>query len=208
MALVRIASISSPFDRARLLAPAMDLVRRALALGLLPEREPVQRLDMALVRGIAERASAAGVGRDAALGILARPGVGERLAELIERLGEALAASPMPERELKELARVFDLDALATLSGTSAVSLRRYLAGTRRVPDAVAARLHWLALVTGDLLGAYNEVGARRWFERPRSALDGRPPAHVLRGPWKPEDPDVERIRALAAALAGVGAAT
>ncbi len=85
----------------------------------------------------------------------------------------ASAASPLPDRELTELGQVFDLDALARLIGSSSVSLRRYQAGTRRVPARLAERLHWLALVVGDLRGAYNEVGVRRWFERARSGLGG-----------------------------------
>lgn len=208
MAQIRIRSVSSPLDRPRLIEPAVNLVRRADAVGLLPDKEPVERLDMVLVRRIAEEASAAGVGRNAAVGILGRPGTDERLASLIERLDEAMTASPLPDRELAGLSRIFDLDTLATLTGSSAVSLRRYLSRTRHMPDAIAERLHWLALVVGDLLGAYNEVGVRRWFERPRSALDGRRPSDVLRGGWAPDDPAVERIRALAAALAGVGTAT
>ena len=208
MSMVQIRSVSAPLDRPVLTGPAVNLVRRADAVGLLPDREPVQNLDMALVRRIAEEASAAGVGRNAAVGILGEPGTNERLASLITRLDEAMAASPLPDRELRELTTIFDLDALARLVGSSAVSLRRYLAGTRRAPDAVAERLHWLALVVGDLHGAYNDIGVRRWFDRPRSALGGRPPAGVLRGDWDPADPDVERVRELAAALAGVGAST
>ena len=206
--MIRIGAISAPLDRPALLGPAIDLVRRALATGLLAERPDIERLDLALVRDIAEEASAAGVGRDAAVGILGRPRSPERLAGFIGRLAEALVASPLPDRELRVLASVFDLDDLGRLTGTSTVSLRRYLARSRTVPDALAARVHWLALVTGDLLGAYSEIGARRWFERPRSALDGRAPATILRGAWDPDDPEVEAVRALAAALAGVGGAT
>lgn len=208
MTVVRISAVSAPLDRPTLLGPALDLVRRALATGLLAERPAIERLDLALVRDIAEEASAAGVGRDAAVGILGRPGSHERLAAFIGRLADALAASPLPDRELRVLAAVFDLDGLARLTGTSAVSLRRYLAGSRTVPDALAERVHWLAMVTGDLLGAYTEVGARRWFERSRTALGGRAPATILSGAWDPDDPSVEAVRQLAAALAGVGGAS
>jgi uncharacterized protein (DUF2384 family) len=207
MSSIRIRSISAPLDRPGLTEPAIDLVRRADAVGLLPGSEPVELLDMTLVRRIAEEASAAGVGLSAAAGILGQPGTDERLASLLRRLDEAMAASPLPEQELRALADVFDVDSLARLSGASAVSLRRYTSGARRVPDVVAERLHWLALVVGDLLGAYNEVGVRRWFERVRTALDGRRPSEVLRGDWGPDDPDVERVRLLAASLAGIGSA-
>jgi hypothetical protein len=70
------------------------------------------------------------------------------------------------------------------------------------------ARIHWLALVLADLAGAYNEFGSRRWFDRKRSQLEGRSPREVLVAGWDPADPDVERVRELAAALAGAGAAT
>ena len=80
-------------------------------------------------------------------------------------------------------------------------SLRRYLSGARSTPDEVAARLHFLALVTGDLAGAYNDVGIRRWFVRPRKLLGDRAPAHLLERTWRPEDPGPRRVRDLARAL-------
>lgn len=206
--LIQIASASAPFNRPRLIGPAVKLVRRAAALGLLGRDREVDRLDLALVREIAERASAAGVGQDAALGLLRGERSTERLAALIERLDDALIANPLPERELAAVVDVLGLDVTARLACTSTVSLRRYLAGSRTAPDAVAERVHWLALVIGDLAGAYNDLGIRRWFERPRSALAGRAPADVLSAGWLPDDPAVATVRGLAAALAGTGAAT
>ena len=35
----------------------------------------------------------------------------------------------------------------------------------------------------GDLAGAYNDIGVRRWFERQRTRLDGNTPAQALGGP-------------------------
>jgi len=208
MALVRLATVSSPFNRPALLEAAIGLLRHAAALGLLDKRETVDDLDFELVREIATEASAVGVGRDAALGILGSAKSSARLASYIERLDEALIASPLPERELRELGSLFDLDDLADLLGTSEVSLRRYAAGARTIPDELAERLHWLALVVGDLAGAYNEIGIRRWFERPRSALGGLSPRQALGREWQPNEPMPEEVRRLAAALAGVGAAT
>lgn len=126
----------------------------------------------------------------------------------MERLQDALAESPLPERELPGLLKVFDLENLADLIGTSGVSLRRYLAGSRTMPDMLASRVHWLALVLSDLAGAYNDFGIRRWFERERTQLHGRSPRQVLGRDWDPDSPDVDKVRELAAALAGVGAAT
>ena len=204
--MIRIATIDAPLNSAGLRGPALDLVRRALAVGLLRDRPVVGKLDLDLLRGIAREASAAGIGRDAALELLGKPSP-RQLGSVIGRLEDALASSPMPGRELAVLLEVFDVDQLAPLLDTSAVSLRRYLAGSRTVPDVVAARVHWLALVSSDLAGAYNALGIRRWFDRPRSQLDGRSPRQVLRRGWDPDDRGAEQVRALAAALAGPGGA-
>jgi hypothetical protein len=88
----------------------------------------------------------------------------------------------------------------------SVSSLRRYLSSERQTPDDVAARLHHVALIVGDLLGAYNDVGVRRWFDRPRSALGGRRPAAVLSGNWNPDDPSPRRVRDLAQSLVTLAA--
>lgn len=204
--MIQIATVEAPLNRPGLLGPAVGLVRRALAVGLLRDRERVDRLDMDLLHGIAREANSAGIGQNAALALLegAPP---SRLGSLIERLDRALRESPLPEREIEELLRVFDVDQLAALVGTSPVSLRRYLVRSRSVPDAIAARIHWLALVAADLAGAYNQVGIRRWFERPRSQLDGRAPRDVLGRQWDPDGEEVERVRRLAVTLAGPGGA-
>lgn len=208
MAAVRISTVEPPLDRPALVDPAIRLMRRALALGLIGGQETVNRLDLELLRRIAQAASAAGIGQDAAVALLQGHPAPNRLAMLIERLDDSLAESPLPDREVPELLRVFDRDELATLAGTSSVSLGRYLAGSRAWPDELATRVHWLALVLSDLQGAYNEFGVRRWFDRERVQLDGRSPRQVLGAEWDPASPNVERVRQLAAALAGVGAAT
>lgn len=205
--MIQIATVEAPLNRPALLGPAIGLLRRALALGLLRDRERIERLDLDLLRGIAREASSAGIGHDAALSLFDRP-TPARLGSAIARLDDALAGSPMPQRELAQLGDVIELDQLAGLVGTSEVSLRRYAAGTRSVPDEIAARIHWLALVAADLAGAYNPIGVRRWFERPRSQLGGRAPRQLLRGGWSPEDSAVQRVRELAAAVAGAGGAT
>ncbi len=208
MAAVRISTVEPPLDRPALVDPAIRLLRRALALGLLADQERVDRLDLELVRRIAREASTAGIGRDAAIALLQSDPGANRLAGLIERLDDSLAQSALPDREVPELLRVFGRDELAALAGTSSVSLGRYLSGARAWPDALAARIHWLALVLSDLEGAYNAFGVRRWFDRQRAQLDGRSPRQVLGSEWDPASQEVERVRQLAAALAGVGAAT
>jgi hypothetical protein len=206
--MIRLTTVASPLDEAGLADPSVGLLRRAAALSLLDEDQTVTRLDLDLLRTIAQRASAAGIGRDAAIAILQGPSTPERLRLLIARLDEALSESPIPDRELPELLRVFPRDDLASLAGTTSVSLGRYLAGSRRWPDELAGRIHWLALVVSDLAGAYNEFGIRRWFGRERTLLGGRSPRQALGADWDPADPEVERVRVLAASLAGVGIAT
>jgi len=205
---IQIISVDAPLTRQTLLAKAFGLVLRASAVGLLAGRERIDRLDLDLLREIARSAAAAGIGRDAALGMLESDLSPTRLATLIERLDEALIGSPLPDRELRQLRLTFELDQLAKLLGTSEVSLRRYLAGSRDVPDTVAARAHWLALVSADLGGAYNQIGVRRWFERPRAQLEGRSPREALGPNWTPDTSAATAIQGLAAALVGPAAAT
>ena len=125
----------------------------------------------------------------------------ERLSALLKKISEALTESPVPEREWRAVERVLGLEPLARLIGISASSARRYFSGTRTTPDKVAARLHFLAFVVGDLAGAYNDVGVRRWFYRPRKLLNGNTPAQLLGGDWGPDDDGPRQLRELAAAL-------
>ena len=90
------------------------------------------------------------------------------------------------------------MDLLTRLLGISQSSARRYISGNRSTPDAIAARLHFLAFVVGDLGGAYNEIGVRRWFDRPRESLDGGTPAQALGSEWSPGDDGPRRVRDLA----------
>ena len=109
--------------------------------------------------------------------------------------------SPVPEYEWPALESILGAELLSRLLGVSVSSLRRYRSTSRRTPDAVAARLHFLALMVGDLAGAYNDIGIRRWFERKRTLLTGRSPTDILTGNWAPEDPGPSRIRELAQSL-------
>ena len=70
----------------------------------------------------------------------------------------------------------------------------------------IAARLHFLALLVGDLAGSYNDIGVRRWFQRQRTRLDGRAPADLLTGEWDPDDPGARRVREVARELVALSA--
>ena len=165
------------------------------------------RLDAAGVTRLLQRVRDAGIARGPALHFAhVEPPSVEETESLLRLVIAALDASPTPRFEWPAVSRVIDADQLASLLNVSVSSLKRYASGERDTPDDVAARLHHVALVVGDLAGAYNEVGVRRWFERKRSALDGRPPAALLAGDWNPDDPAPQKVRDLARALVALGA--
>lgn len=200
--MVRLRSAGKPFDEPELATSALRVVRTADAMGVLPERDDAA-LDLPFLRdAVIEPLRRAGIG--AAGGASFSVDAARSKAELkhsLDALWRALEECPLPDHEWQRLTALFDADTLAGLLGISVSSLKRYAAGSRATPDDVALRLHFLALVTGDLAGAYNEIGVRRWFERKREQLDGRAPRDFLRGAWRPDAPGPARVRALAQAL-------
>ena len=119
---------------------------------------------------------------------------------------EAIDGSPMPALEWPALLPTLGEELLADLVAVSLTSVRRYASGARRTPDDVADRLHTVALVVASLQGSYNDLGVRRWFHRPRTALSGKAPADVLAGDWSSDDPEVVAVRSLADSLLGAAA--
>ena len=201
MAVIRIESVQSPFDNPEIARLGISVLMRADAMGLIAERS-ISRLDLAEWERVAKDVTRAGVGK----GILAeRFGAAapepNRFHSMLEHVNEALGASPVPASEWPALQRVLGVDLLARLLSISTVSLRRYPSGTRKTPDDVAVRLHALALIVGDLAGAYNDAGIRRWFARPRTILGNRAPVDVLTSGWQPHDPGPRQVRGLASAL-------
>lgn len=187
-------------------ALAVEAWRRAEAMGLV-EPEGRRRLEAPDVSSLLKRVREAGIARGPALRFenVEVPTVGEAEA-LLRVVIAALEASPVATHEWPVLTRVLDAEQLAALLGISVTSLRRYASGERDTPDAIAARLHHVALIVGDLAGAYNEVGVRRWFERRRTALDGKAPAALLAGEWNPDDAGPRQVRELARALVALSA--
>jgi hypothetical protein len=188
----------------------VDASRRAEAMGLIemsPGREAGPHGDLSAFRHLATQAEKAGIATAtaAALHNVETP-TPEELASLLTTMIAALEASPAPKFEWGGLARVFDAEQLASLLNISISSLKRYQAGERATPDAIAARLHFLALLVGDLAGSYNDIGVRRWFQRQRTRLDGRAPAELLTGEWDPDDPGARRVRELARELVALSA--
>jgi hypothetical protein len=199
-------NIQSASGRHPLAAPgvrqlAVEAWRRAEAMGLVAPQDP-RRLDEAAVARLVRRVNDVGLARGRTLrwDNVDVPSAAE-LASVLRLIIVALEESPVARYEWPAVSRVFEPEQLASLLGISLSSLRRYLAGSRETPDTVASRLHHLALTVGDLAGAYNEVGIRRWFDRPRTALDGKAPAALLAGEWTPDDRGPQRVRALAQSL-------
>ena len=169
-------------------------------MGLLPRQ--ITCLDDTAMEGLEAGMAEAGIGQTF-LSELHRLPCSDpaRLSNLLQKINEALEESPAPAYEWRTLRSTLGLDLLARLVDVSQSSARRYLSGSRSTPDTVAARLHFLAFIVGDLSGAYNDIGVRRWFDRRRKRLDGNSPRQLLAGRWLPDDEDPQRVRKLAHSL-------
>ena len=198
---LQIQSVRSPFDDPRLASAALGALTRADAMGLLSR--PVTCLDESAIQGLEAGMAEAGIGRSFLAELHRMPcSDAVRLSALLEKINEALDQSPAPAHEWRTLQGILGVELLTRLVGISQSSARRYMSGNRSTPDVIAARLHFLAFVAGDLSGAYNDIGVRRWFDRPREPLDGHTPAQALGDEWSPEDDGPGRVRELARALA------
>ena len=202
---LHIRSVHDPLADSEVVALAIALLSRADAMGLLPER--ITRLNLEAMAGLEQGLADAGIGQSMVgeLHRLEHMRRSER-AELLKKMVDALNESPAPAHEWRAVGDILGLELLARLLGISASSARRYMSGARVTPDEVAARLHFLAFVVGDLNGAYNEIGVRRWFDRRRALLEGGTPAGLLSGNWLPEHEGPRRVRRLAHSLAHVPA--
>jgi hypothetical protein len=188
-----------------------EAARRAEAMGLMEPELPL-RDEASALRLLATRVRGAGIAAAAAeqlssigLNNVEAPDAAA-IASLLEMVIAALEASPVPKFEWTGLGRVFSSEELASLINVSVSSLKRYVAGERDTPDPVAARLHHVALLVGDLAGSYNEIGIRRWLQRKRTRLDGRAPAALLKGNWDPDEDGPKRVRQLASELVSFSA--
>ena len=196
MSIVQNRSVESPYDDPEVAPLAASALSRAEAMGLWSSA--VVHLDSGVMDALEVRLAQAGIAR-----LVRRPVASDpaETAGWLLALHEALAGSPVPDSEWPALSRSLGLDLLSRLLGISHSSARRYLSRTRTTPDAIATRLHFLALVAGDLAGAYNEIGVRRWFDRKRTPLGGKSPGQLLSGNWAPEDDGAAKVRELAGAL-------
>jgi len=202
MSNIQIESVRHPFDDPQIASKAVTALIRADAMGLLPHK--VTCLDDSAIRCLGMGLERAGICRRFQAELRRGTGVDPvHLSGVLEEIQDALGESPVPATEWPALQAVLGAELLVSLVGISESSGRRYLAGARTTPDAVAVRLHFLALVVADLAGAYNDIGVRRWFGRSRKRLGGSSPAQLLDGGWWPDDDAPNRVRELAASLAG-----
>ena len=188
-------TINDPFSAPESRLLGFEILTTAEAMGIVGGAEGL-RLDQAIWKDALERMRRVGVGRR--LRWETPGGEHEHFVRRLRQLREALEESPVPATEGPKLHTMLGRDLLARLLGISVVSLRRYLSGVRKMPDRVAARLHFLALVTLHVAGGFTDEGVRRWFDRPRHLLDGATAAELLAGDWQPEDPGPRRVRELA----------
>lgn len=204
---LRFESVSGPIASPEVLEAITRLIVRLEPMGLLPKmRQPVE-VDLDLVRALAQNLADHGIARGSLAQVFAaRPGDSARLRRALEAVVRDLEQTPVPETEWDALVEILETDLLGELVGVSPSSVRRYATGERKTPDDVAERLHFVALIVGELAGAYNEVGIRRWFSRPRTTLRGKTPGALLRGDWSRDGVGPERVRELAASLAGAPA--
>lgn len=202
--MLHLRSARHPFVTPRLAFKAARVLAVAEATGLWRPAEPVLELDADTFSAAVDAAAKAGVATKAAFEFTQHAdGSPEELERLLDRVYRDLRESPVPESELPVLESLFGVDDLAALLSVGVSTLRRYLLKQRAVPEAVADRIHFLALVVADLAGSYNERGVRRWFDRTRSQLDGESPRALLGGEWSPDDDGPRRVSALAAELSG-----
>lgn len=207
--MLQIASVEKPIDDPLVLRPAMLFVNRAWAMGIpMPGKGKPFTLSLRNLKDIVRGVVDVGIGSNVQIRFA---GMADRLdpaeaAHQLSELSELLEQSAVPAKEWEPMLELFGEEQLAVLLGVSRQSIGRYAKGTRRTPDEIADRLHWLAMVVSDLAGGYNEIGIRRWFHRPRTALSGRSPIQTLGRNWTSDSESAKRVRALAAALTEIGA--
>lgn len=179
-----------------------ELLSGADGIGLISVSGAPDAPDPSLLQELVRRLEEAGIAQRFVVRLRGiDPTDSVQTGELIRGVLDALRGSPLPEYEWPALTEIFGAEELARLLRISESSLNRYAGGRRATPDLIAERLHFIALIVGDLRGAYNEVGVRRWFHRHRSALGGRAPIELLGDDWMPDEEGPDAVRKLAHSL-------
>jgi uncharacterized protein (DUF2384 family) len=208
MGTFQVESIDAPFAADQsLMEQALRLLLRAEFVGCLPEHGAI-RLGPDVVRAVGRCMHRSNL-PSAHWWFVTGPAElsTSRWSEALTAMNDQIEMSPLPAGEWGPAIGTLGEDLLAKILGISTSSVRRYHAGNRHTPQDIAERLHFVALLLADLAGSYNEYGLRRWFTRPRTALDNRRPVDLLGEDFDPDGHDAQQLRDLAASLSGAGAA-
>jgi uncharacterized protein (DUF2384 family) len=208
MTVLQIESVAEPFRSDRMLADlALRLLSRAEYVSCLPAGGVRVVLDAEMIRSVGKCLAQAQM-PTSRWTFLDEPDVSvSRWREAVTAMNEQIEMSPQPAGEWGPVLGTLGEDMLADLLGVSVSSVRRYSAGNRSTPQDVAERLHFVAMLLADLAGSYNDYGVRRWFTRPRAALQGRRPVDALGAGFDPDGEPAQRVQELAASLIAAGAA-
>jgi uncharacterized protein (DUF2384 family) len=208
MTVLQIESVAEPFRSDRMLADlALRLLSRAEYVSCLPAGGVRVVLDAEMIRSVGKCLAQAQM-PTSRWTFLDEPDVSvSRWREAVTAMNEQIEMSPQPAGEWGPVLGTLGEDMLADLLGVSVSSVRRYSAGNRSTPQDVAERLHFVAMLLADLAGSYNDYGVRRWFTRPRAALQGRRPVDALGAGFDPDGEPAQRVQKLAASLIAAGAA-
>jgi hypothetical protein len=192
-------STAYPLDH-RVIAVAIEFILKADSMGLLAEPVDTLHLDIDAIIRAAKGVTKWGIGRRLVIDPERwRNYTPDDLCGKLKQLSEIIEDCPHPETEWQRLRELLTDSLVATMTGVSEQSVRRYASEERVTPVEVAARLHWLALTTGDLQGAYNDDGVRNWFQRPRKSFADKSPLAILGSKsWSPSDENAMQIRKFA----------
>ena len=118
--ILQIRSVQGPFDSPAVARLAVTVLTRAEAMGLLPEKETVERLDLTVFRRLAEGIARAGIGNGLLADLAASSSPSpQQLSVTLQKLNEALDASPTPVCEWARVNGFLGGEVLASLLGIS-----------------------------------------------------------------------------------------
>jgi hypothetical protein len=197
MAQLQFEAIAPPLDHPGIGTLAARLLSYATTMGVYKAPARPVTLNYDLLLDAAKQVTAAtGTGSGVIVQLQERGAdAPDRLHTLLGELYDRIAESPAPKIEWRPTEQLLGAALLSDLLNISTSSLTRYESGERPTPDEVADRLHFLALTLSDLVGAYNEFGVRRWFDRRRTLLHGRSPRQALVANWSSESAGAQAVR-------------
>lgn len=204
METIRIQSISKPFSDSNISEIAVQIVFRAQGMGLLSGLS-LTSVDPQSFGKVIERIQNAGIKAKWEKSWLSKKPAA--LVLELRKLLSVLNESPVPEAEWSAVMESLGQELVRKLLDLSVSSIQRYSSNSRPTPQNIAEKLHYLAVVIGDLRAGYNDYGIRRWFERPRTFLSGKSVLSSLGKKWGPDDEVARAIAEDAAWVAGSGAA-